>query len=185
MQYVQLPDEALVDLLKKDDAVAFQVIYQRHWRQLYGFVFLQLGTQEDAEEIIHELMVRLWQNRQQSHIQNLKMYLFIGARNQTNKFIKGQINLRKFREHQLLHEVMESYDTEDIINRNDLSRAIEEVMKRMPEKTAQIFKLSKIDELPVKKIAEQMNLSEKAVEYHITKSLKMLRQHLQDFSSNN
>lgn len=185
MQYAQLPDEALTDLLQQDDTRAFQAIYQRHWQHLYGFVYLQLGNREDAEEIVHEIMTRLWQNRQQSNIQNLGLYLFIAARNQCNKLIKSQINLRKFREYQILHEVMESYDTENLIRHNDLVRAIEEVMKRMPEKTAHVFKMSKIEELPNKIIAKKLSLSEKAVEYHITKSLKILRQHLQDFSSNN
>lgn len=185
MQFAHLPDSALLDLLKQDDARAFQAIYQRHWQTLYGFVYLQLGNHEDAEEIIHEIMVKLWQNRQHSKIQNLGIYLFIAARNQCNKLIKSQINFRKFREYQILHEVLASYDTENLIQHQDLVRAIEETMKKMPEKTAHIFKMSKIEELPIKTIAEQLSLSEKAVEYHITKSLKILRQHLQDFSSNN
>jgi RNA polymerase sigma-70 factor (ECF subfamily) len=185
MHYPNLPDDLLVDLLKKDDSKAFEVIYRRYWRQLYGFVYQQLGSKEEAEEIVHDLMLSLWQNRQQSHIQNLKVYFFIAARNLTNKFIKSQINLRKYREYQILHEVFEKIDTHEIFNVNELSKAIEQALKKMPEKTATIFKMSKIEELPVKKIASQMDLTEKAVEYHITKSLKMLRLYLQDFHSDN
>jgi RNA polymerase sigma factor (sigma-70 family) len=185
MSYTNLSDEALVDLLKSDDHDAFKIIYLRYWRQLYGFVYQQIDSKEDAEEIIHDLMLSLWQNRGRSQIQHLKIYLFIAARNLTNKFIKSQINLLKYREYQLLNQVFESVDSDEIFNVNDLSAAIESVLKKMPEKTATIFRMSKIDEMPVKKIALQMDLTDKAVEYHITKSLKMLRQHLQDFHSNN
>lgn len=185
MQYESLSDIDLVDLLKNDDSVAFEIIYRRYWRSLFGFVFQQLGSKEDSEEVMHDLMLSLWQNREQSNIQNLKIYLFIAARNLTNKFIKSQINLRKYREYQILHEVFESSTTEEVININDLSATIDKVMKQMPEKTAMIFKMSKIDEMPVKKIALQMNLTEKAVEYHITKSLKALRTHLQNYTSDN
>jgi RNA polymerase sigma factor (sigma-70 family) len=185
MQHESLSDIDLVDLLKNDDSVAFEVIYRRYWRSLFGFVFQQLGSKEDSEEVMHDLMLTLWQNRGYSNIKNLKIYLFIAARNLTNKFIKSQINLRKYREYQILHEVFESSSTDEIMNISDLSEAIDKVMKQMPEKTAMIFKMSKIDEMPVKKIALQLNLTEKAVEYHITKSLKTLRLHLQNYTSDN
>ncbi|MCE6988157.1 RNA polymerase sigma factor [Dyadobacter sp. CY323] len=185
MSYTDPTDELLVDLLKSDDADAFKIIYQRYWRQLYSFVYQQIDSKEDTEEIVHDLMLSLWQNRGHSQIQHLRIYLFIAARNLTNKFIKSQINLRKYREYQLLHQVFESIDSDEIFNVNDLSTAIESVLKKMPEKTATIFRMSKIDEMPVKKIALKMDLTDKAVEYHITKSLKMLRQHLQGFHSDN
>ena len=145
MHYPNLTDDLLVDLLKKDDAKAFEVIYRRYWRQLYGFVYQQLGSREEAEEIVHDLMLSLWQNRQQSQIQNLKVYFFIAARNLTNKFIKSQINLRKYRECQILHEVFEIIDTNEIFNVNELSKAIEQDLKKIPEKAAIIFKMSKIE----------------------------------------
>ncbi len=185
MSEPHLSDEVLVDLLKQDDSSAFETIYRKYWRQLYGFVYMQLGSKEDTEEILHDLMLSLWQNRKSSQIQNLRIYIFISARNLTNKLIKSQINMRKYREYQLMHEVMESTNTDEIYNINELSVVIEKVLKKMPEKTATIFRMSKIEEIPVKKIALKMDLSDKAVEYHITKSLKMLRQYLQNFHSDN
>ena len=185
MSYTNLTDDSLVDLLKSDDPDAFEIIYQRYWRQLFGFVYQQIGSKEDTEEIVHDLLLSLWQNREQSHIQHLRIYLFIAARNQINKFIKSQINLRKYREYQVLHEVFQTIDSDETLNVKELSVAIEKVLKKMPEKTATIFRMSKIDEIPVKKIASKMDLTDKAVEYHITKSLKMLREHLQNFHSDN
>src|SRR5215217_7387698 len=120
MSYTNLTDELLVDLLKSDDPDAFKIIYQRYWRQLYNFVYQQLDSREDTEEIIHDLMLSLWQNRGQSQIQQLRIYLFIAARNLTNKFIKSQINLRKYREYQLLHQVFESIDSDEIFHVKDL-----------------------------------------------------------------
>ena len=185
MQYPDLTDAILVDLLKTGDPLAFEQIYKRYWRQLFGLVYQQLGSKEDSEEIIHDLMLSLWQNRGHSNIQSLRIYLFIAARNLTNKFIKSQINLRRYREYQLLHEVFETVDSDENLTITELSDAIEQVLKKMPEKTAAIFRMSKMDEIPVKKIASQMDLTDKAVEYHITKSMKILRQHFQDFYSNN
>lgn len=185
MHYSGLTDESLVDLLKKDDPIAFETIYRRYWRSLFGFVFQQLGSKEDTEEIVHDLMLSIWQNRQLSQIQNLKIYLFVAARNLTNKLVKSRINLRRYREYQLLHEALENSDRNEVYTINELSEIIERVLQKMPEKTATIFRMSKMEEMPVKKIALQMDLTDKAVEYHITKSLKILREHLRGFHSNN
>ncbi|MDF7819285.1 sigma-70 family RNA polymerase sigma factor [Runella sp. MFBS21] len=185
MQKVELTDDSLVSLLKNNDTKAFEIIYRRYWHQLYGFVYQQTGSKEEAEEILQELMLSLWQNRAQSRIQNLSAFLFIAARNLTNRYFRKKINLRKYREYQLLHEVFENIDIDHIFNENQLSEAIEKVLSQLPEKTATIFRMNKINELSVKVIAAQMGLSDKAVEYHITKSLKMVRQRLNEFVCDN
>lgn len=178
-------DDELVNSLKNDDAVAFGIIYRRYWRQLFTFVFRQLDSKEDAEEIVHDLMLSLWQNRANSRIQNLRMYLFIGIRNLVNKSIRERINLRKYREYQLLMGVSEQLDATEPSDANQLAEALERVLAKMPEKTARIFRMSKMDQMAVKSIASEMELSEKAVEYHITKSMKLLHQQLKNFYSDN
>lgn len=178
-------DEELVHLLKNDGDDAFGVIYRRYWRRLFAFVMQQLDSKEDAEEIVHDLMLSLWQNRANSHIQNLNVYLFTGIRNLVNKSIRERINLRKYREYQLLIGVSEHLDAGEPLDANKLAKAIDKVLEEMPEKTARIFRMSKMEEMPVKSIASKMELSEKAVEYHITKSMKLLRHQLKNFHSDN
>lgn len=181
----ELTDEELLLLLKGNNSSAFETIYRRYWRQLYVFVYQQIGSKEDTKEIIQELMLSLWQNRQVSTIQNLRAFLFIAARNQANRYFRKEINLRKYREHQLMQEVFESMDTDEIFNERQLSVAIEKALQRLPEKTATIFRMSKLDNLPVKKIATEMGLSDRAVEYHLTKSMRVVRKHLERFMSDN
>lgn len=178
-------DGSLVDLLKSGDTSAFETIYDRYWRQLFGFIYLQIGSREDTENIIQELMLSLWQNREQGEIRNLRTFLFVAARNLTNRHFRGQINLRKYREFQLMREVFDHIDTDEIFNENQLSDAIEKALKQLPEKTATIFRMNKLDDISVKKIASQMGLTDKAVQYHIYKSMKMLRQYLHGFNSDN
>ena len=54
-------------------------------------------------------------------------------------------------------------------------------LHELPEKTQTIFKLSRYEHKSVKEIAGHMQLTEKAVEYHITRSLKLLRRHLRNY----
>lgn len=185
MNYQDLPDESLLGLMATHDPKAFEAIYHRYCRKLLGFAFQLVGSKEDCEEVVHDLMTSLWQNREKSNIQNLKVYLFVAARNLSNKCIKSKIDLRKYFEHKLINEILDSVEAEKIMSPQDLDNAMENALKKLPEKTAAIFRLSKIDNLPVKKIAQQMHLTDKAVEYHITKSVKLLREQLKDFTSQN
>ncbi len=184
MQRGELTDGSLMDLLRSSDAKAFEAIYRRYWHQLYGFVYQQTGSKEEAEEIIQEIMLSLWKNRGTSHIRDLGAFLFIAARNLTNRYFREKINLRKYREYELMREVFENIDFDRVFSENELSKAIEKALDQLPEKTAAIFRM-KLDDLPVKTIAEQMGLSDKAVEYHITKSLKAIRHRLNGFISDN
>jgi RNA polymerase sigma-70 factor (family 1) len=185
MEKQELEDDRLVKLLKHDNSSAFEAIYNRYWRQLFVFVYQQIGSKEDAKEILQELMLSLWQNRHVSEIQNLKAFLFIAARNLANKHFRKEINLRRYREYQLMQEVFENMDTDDIFDERQLSGAIEKALERLPEKSASIFRMNKLDEVSVKKIALQMGLSDRAVEYHLTKSMRVVRKHLQQYLSEN
>ena len=63
-----------------------------------------------------------------------------------------------------------------------MTDAVEKVLSLLPEKSVHIFKKSRFENMNTKEIALQMKLSEKAVEYHITKSLKFLKENLKDYS---
>lgn len=185
MQRPEQDDEVLVTLLKQGSTHAFETIYRRYWRPLFVFVFHQIGSREEAKEVLQELMLSLWQNRAVSDIRNLKAFLFIAARNLTAKHFRKEINLRKYREYQLMQEVFEHIDTDELFNETQLSAAIEKALESLPEKSASIFRMNKLDEVSVKKIAVQMGLSDRAVEYHLTKSMRVVKEHLRQYFSEN
>jgi RNA polymerase sigma-70 factor (family 1) len=178
-------DEELVEALFKGDQSAFEVIYKKYALKLYNIAFNQLGSQEDAEEIVQELFVSLWKRREILNIKNLNAYLIISIKNKVYDSINSRINFRKYQEYVILKEVYDNDDTNNIVNFNDLMKAVDEVLSRLPEKTAEVFRRSRFEKQPIKEIAQAMNLSDKAVEYHITKSIKLFKEHLQGFTTLN
>jgi RNA polymerase sigma-70 factor (ECF subfamily) len=185
MKYQSIPDEQLVLFLKDGDTVAFEEIYNRYWYKLFGLAYHQTGTKEEAEELVHDLFESIWNRRQHIVISHLGAYLMVAMKHLATNYIKSQINHRKLQEYLIFHQMQQSFSTEELVNYEDLSDALKEVMKKLPEKTSEIFKLSRFENQSVKDIASLLNLSEKAVEYHITKSTKLLKENLRAYHNYN
>ena len=178
-------DDELLIFLSEGNAEAFEEIYRRYWYKLYGMAFHQTGTREEAEELVHDLFEQLWNRRRQLAVRHLGTYLVVAMKYLITNYIKSQITHRKYQEYLILTELRHTLSTDQAVQFTDLSRAVEEAMKQLPEKSIEIFKLSRFENQSVKEIARQMNLTEKAVEYHITKSLKVLKEQLKAFQSDN
>ena len=185
MRLTKYSDEELVGLLGEGNNQAFEEIYRRYWYRLFGVAYHETGTREEAEELVHDLFEQLWNRRQQLTIRHLSTYLVVSMKHLVVNYIKSQITHRKYQEYLIFSELQQSTTTEDVVHFADLSKAVEEAMKKLPEKSVEIFKLSRFENQSVREIARHMNLSEKAVEYHITKSLKLLKEQLKTFHSDN
>lgn len=185
MKYQKLSDEELVNFLKSDNETAFEEIYNRYWYKLYGVAYHEIGAKEEAEELVHDLFESLWNRRQISVIRHLSSYLVVSIKHLSTNYIKSQITQRKFQEYLIFNQIQQSYSTDEIIHFTDLSKAVEEAMKKLPEKSCEIFKLSRFENQSVRDIANRMNLSEKAVEYHLTKTLKVLKEQLKAYHTDN
>ncbi|WP_077923420.1 RNA polymerase sigma-70 factor [Spirosoma sp. 209] len=181
----QSSDDELVSWLQKGHGRAFEEIYRRYWYKLYNVAFQQTGTREEAEELVQNLFENLWHRRDQLTIRHLSSYLIVAIRYASTNYLKDQITHRKFQEYLILHEIRQSFGTDDQVQFTDLARAVDDAMKKLPEKSGEIFRMSRFDGQSVKAIADRLNLSEKAVEYHITKSLKVLKEQLKAYHTNN
>ncbi|MCY7352574.1 MAG: sigma-70 family RNA polymerase sigma factor [Cytophagaceae bacterium] len=185
MTYTHHSDDELLAGLLESNPHAFEEIYRRYWYKLFGIAYHETGTREEAEELVHDLFEQLWNRRQQAVVRNLSTYLVVSIKYLTINYIKSKITHRKFQEYLIFSELQQSMVTDEAIYFTDLSKAVEEAMQKLPEKSVEIFKLSRFENQSVRDIARHMSLSEKAVEYHITKSLKVLREQLRAFQSDN
>ncbi|MPR35985.1 RNA polymerase sigma factor [Salmonirosea aquatica] len=185
MTLKQLDDERLVLFLREGKMTAFEEIYRRYWYKLYSIAYHQTGIREEAEELVQEVFLKLWSRRSEVQIRHLGMYLTIAVRNQVYDYIKSQISYRKYQEYLIFQELHQHFDTDEIVNYTDLTEAVEKVLSRLPEKSAEVFKRSRFENQSVREIAQVLNLSEKAVEYHITKSLRFLKDNLKEYHTDN
>lgn len=185
MKYRSVSDEQLLFFLREGNANAFAEIYDRYWYKLFGVAYHKIGTKEEAEELVHDVFESLWNKRQEVLITHLGAYLVVAIKHLSTNHIKSQINHRKLQEHLIFTQLHQSFSTEELVNFTDLSDALKAVMQKLPEKSSEIFKLSRFENQSVRDIASLLNLSEKAVEYHITKSVKLLKENLKAYQTDN
>ena len=102
-------------------------------------------------------------------------YLFTIALNSVRKYY-NQLS----RTNELKHDILfESTGTKpDFDDRSDyqfMLYKLDELIKQMPEKRRKVFIKKKIEEKSLKEISEELNITTKTVEYHITEGMRFLK----------
>jgi len=174
-------DAELLSRMSKDDQGAFEELYRRYWRRCYLQVLHRSGDETLAEDIVQNVFVSLWEKRKSLRVQHVGAYLFSAVRFRFITYLKSKLHKEAYAFHVLHSERDFQNPVEASMRVKELNEAIDKGVAMMPPKTKTIYTLSRSEHYSVKEIANKLNLSEKAVEYHITQSLKTLRIALRDF----
>lgn len=181
--YHTFTDAELTTLLKKGDLIAFNEIYKRFQGLLYIYACKIVKNNDDAEDIVQEVFLYLWDKRYTIAISNsISVYLYKAVQ---YKFM-NLLDHKKVRT-----DYKNSFDqflekgefiTDHYIRYKEFSQQIEQEVKALPDKMREIFELSRKHHLTRKEIAERLNLSEKTVKNQINNALKILRSRLSVFA---
>jgi RNA polymerase sigma factor (sigma-70 family) len=178
--YSTLPDEMLGRLLFTGDAKAYEAIYQRYWRPLYSIATWKTNSQMAAEEMVQELFLRLWENRQKTLIENPEAYLKTALRYSVIGFIKAKLASTQAELGEASEQAADQL-ADTGVGLAELSAALEHALDMLPQKTRLVFQMSRFEQRSTAEIAVQLGLTDRAVEYHITQSLRLLRFQLKDY----
>lgn len=176
-----LTDDELIVLFKEGCESAFREIYSRYWKGVFQVAYKKVHHKELAEELTQNLFVELWRKRESVIIVSITNYLFGSLKYSIINHYKSQLVRAKYQDHLKTHNNDRVDNTDYLLMLNELSDALNEGIARLPKKTGEVFKLSRMEHYSVKEISRELNISEKAVEYHITQSLKSMRFHLKDY----
>lgn len=174
-------DEKLLQDLRLDSNEAFEEIFKKYWHVMLIQARAKLQSTEEAEEIVQSIFSTLWEKRASQEITNLSIYLQISVRNRVINRIRQKITQRKYWDYYKKFIPVANEETGDAVLYNDLSESVQRAIQKLPRKSQQVFRLSRIEGQSTSEIARRLNLSEKAIQYHLTQSLKSLRLQLRDF----
>ncbi|QGY47575.1 RNA polymerase sigma-70 factor [Maribellus comscasis] len=173
-------NKKLIKLLKKGDITAFDTIYNKYCPKLHQFVFMYLKQDEDAEEIVQEVFLKIWASRAKIDVfSSFESFLFTIAYNETMSLLRKRVSDRKSKEYlKSLQQIDNADQIIDEIQFNELNKRIENLLNQLTPRQKEIYLLSRKDGLTHIEIAQKLHISESTVNNHLVKSLKFLQNHI-------
>lgn len=182
-------EKQLVKKLKNDDEIAFKVVYNQYFSRLYYFTLEFIPIEDLAENIVQDTFFTLWNKRNKlAENTNIGAYLFTVAKNNCLYRLRDQrYHQRLFQagtfgeaELEMNKTVLEALDSSSYTF-DEIERIISETLNQLPPQCKRVFMLSRFEDRKNKEIAEELNISVKVVEKHMTKALKIFRSALKDY----
>jgi RNA polymerase sigma-70 factor (ECF subfamily) len=173
-------NKELLMLLRNDDRVAFYNIYERYCKKLYSFVFRFIKQEEDAEEIVQEVFVKIWKSRKNiDENSTFESYLFTIAYNTTISLFRKRTKEKKYLENlKALQQISNTPDIIDEIHFKELNAALQALLNRLTPRQKEIFQLSREEGLTHAEIAKKLDISVNTVKKHMANTLSFLKSHL-------
>ena len=166
----------ILDRFKEDDPSAFERIYLEYNQKVYRFAKRYTNNKEDAEEIVQDVFVKLWDVRRTIDTAcNFDNFLFAVTRNLLFDRHRRKVNEQHFQTTVLASLEEEFESTEDEIIAQDLSLYIEKIVEQLPPKQQEVFNLSRKQMLNREEIAEKLGIAEETVKAHIHQALSKIR----------
>ena len=174
--YVAYSDNELMDLLRSGDKFAFSEIYNRYWKKLFTIASNKISQPEEAEEIVQDIFISLWDRREEITItSSLNAYLAVSVKYKVIKILAKRFQHNKYEQHSLATLPCSTNQTDDWVEFLELKSRLEVLVAKLPEKCRLVYKASRDNGYSQKQIAEEFGIAEKTVEAHINKALKSLR----------
>ncbi len=166
----------LVARVKRGDKKAFEALFHRYSERIYYFSFKYLGDQHVAEEIVQDVFVKIWINREQLREDlSFKCYLFMATRNAIiDLYRKRKKHLEACKEIEARVNTL-SPMPDQVYEYNHLTRILSEFVAALPERRRKIYQLSREQGYSYKDIARELGISVKTVEAQIRLAIKQLR----------
>lgn len=143
--------------------------------------YARVKSQAVTEEIVQDLFISLWDKRATQSIRHLSSYLYQAVKFKVLNYIDSRMVEEKYWNYYKTFVPNEENATDMAVAYNDLMEAIEQGMQQLPEKSQKVFKMNRLEGHSIPEIANLLNLSEKAIQYHLTQSVKKLRVHLKNY----
>ncbi|MEF9931036.1 MAG: RNA polymerase sigma-70 factor [Bacteroidales bacterium] len=159
---------------------------EQWYNRLKIFAISYVRNSQDAEDLVQDTILKIWESEVDIHsCENIGALLYTILRNKCLDYLKHKIvelkhNNTMIEEYNFL--VANSYALEDssinIITNNQIKEALNKALLKLPKQTRKVFILNKYNDLKYKEIAEELSISVKTVEYHISKAFLLLRKEM-------
>jgi len=173
-------NKELLELIQKDDRVAFYNLYERYSKRLYGFVLQYVKLNADAEGIVQEVFIKIWEKRKTIDVySSFESFLFTIAYNATVSLLRKRVTENKYLAHlQTIQHANETIEITDELYLNELNQKLKTLLNELTPRQKEIFLLSREEELTHEQISKKLNISVNTVKKHISNTILFLKSKL-------
>ena len=153
-------------------------VFDLFYQPLCSYAVRYVQSMPLAEEVVSDVMYKIWQNRHHSYRPDtFREYLITATRNTALNYLKQQHNQKTFSDkwsEDLRGELIEETPLDLLIAKETLTK-FNSLIESLPEQCRKVFLMSRMDEMTYDEIASQMNISTNTVKYHIKTALQRLQ----------
>lgn len=161
---------------------SFSHMYERFYSPLCLFACRYTGRKDIAEEIVQEVFLKLWKEREVIEIHgSLRSYLFTSVKNGSLNYIKHLMIEKEFNAKALIHyqkrinymEISQE-DGSSILIAEEYEKFLSCAIENLPPRCRKIFEMSRKEELKHSEIAQKLNISVNTVQKQISIAIEKL-----------
>jgi RNA polymerase sigma-70 factor (ECF subfamily) len=176
-------ERALLSQVADGNEKAFTQLFERYSDVTYGFAIFYTKTAESAEEVVQEIFLKLWLQREKLRdIQSFPDHLFIITRNHVIDFLRKHLREKRYQQQLIQHFREVSFTPEQQLIFKESGEIVEKAVALLPPQQQVIYRLRRNEDMPLDEIAYTMNLSRLTVRNHLNKALGSIRNYLRAHS---
>ena len=155
----------------------FKDIYDEYFDSVRKFVYYRCGDMETASDVAQDVFMKVWEKRSFLNGKDLKFLLYkIAADFYTDSYRRKIRFMNAEQSISTTHD--ETCSPEDEMDFNELIAAYTEALEQMTEKRRTVFLMSRDDGMKYSEIADNLRISVKSVEKHMSGALQFLKKKL-------
>lgn len=174
--------------LKKGNEKAFDYFFNKYYDFILGFCIQFIYNKPEAKGITQEAFINLWSSRQQiEKINGIESFLYTYAKSKCLNVIRDNKVKERYKsktlnkkERALDYDILKSMNF-DSLALTELEELITKSIDDLPEKSKVVFYKKRYENKKNKEIAQDLNVTVKTVEAHMTTALKILRLKLTEY----
>ena len=171
-------DLEIFQRIKCGDYHSFSILFHKYYERLCVYVFEVTGNYHAAKDITQDVFIKLWNGRESLEITGkVNAYLFRACRNSALNYLRQEANQQKLLQKM---EAINRVENNDWLEEQEFTAFVEGCIDKLPERSKEVFKLSRFEGLKQKEISQKLGISVKTIKDQIWKSLQYLRTCLQE-----
>jgi len=158
------------------DQRAFEDLYRLFFTRLFNFSMLYVHKKEVAEEIVNDIMMKVWKKREElNNISNFETYLFVAVRNHSLNYLAQYSPYHVSIEPDALQgELINLHDPGKELEWKEIYFRLNQAIDELPDQCRTVFKLIREEGFRYKQVAEILNISPRTVETQLFRAIKKL-----------